>query len=267
MAKMIIKESDLAEMTPDDFRHVVRRGEWRGSSIAACRGYVQANVTILPKDYAHEFLLYCNRNPRPLPVIDVTEAGNPHPILAPEGDLRTDIGKYKVFKNGELIAEPTDVLKFWQDDLVAFLIGCSFSFVSLFQGANITFRYLGAYASNIKCVPAGRFKGNMVVNCYLFKNSHDAVRAIQITSRNLAVHGPPVHIGDPTRIGIKDLCRADFGAIPNVTPPQPDEIALYWGCGITPEVAIREVKPPLAITQGDSELFVTDWLSEELANL
>lgn len=267
--KMELSEDKLLALTPIGFRHMVRRGELVAmGTTGACRGYAQANVAIVPKDYAYEFHLFCTRNPRPCPIIDVTEIGDPHPkLVAPEADLRTDLTKYKVFQNGELVAEPTDISDYWRDDLVGFIIGCSNSFVWLLEAANIEFRYVGTFITNIQCVPAGRFRGPMVVSCRYFKSAHDAVRAIQITSRCLAVHGPPVHIGDPAVIGIKDICHPDFGARTSVVPPQPGEIALYWGCGITPEMTAKEAKLPLMITQGDKDILVTDWLAEELTNL
>ncbi len=261
-------EAELAAMTPTDFRHMVRRGEWTGKTGMACRGYAQANVTILPKDYAYEFLVFCTRNPRPCPVIDITEIGDPHPkLVAPEADLRTDLVGYKVFKDGELVSEPTDISDYWRDDLVGFLLGCSCSFDWLLKAANVEYRSLGAFNTNIQCVPAGRFRGTMVVTCRHFKSAHDAVRAIQITTRCLAVHGPPVHIGDSAAIGIKDICHPDFGPRHSVAPPQPDEISLYWGCGITPEMTAKQAKPPLMIIQGDIDLLVTDRLTEELTVL
>ncbi len=265
---MNLSEAELAAMTPTDFRHMVRRGELTEPTQMACRGYAQANITILPRDYAYEFLVFCSRNPLPCPVIDVTEIGDPHPkLVTPEADLRTDLASYKVFKDGELVAEPTDVSDYWRDDLVGFLLGCSNSFAWLLMAANVESRYAGAFITNIQCVPAGRFKGPMVVSCRLFKDTHDAVRAIQITSRCLAFHGPPVHIGDPATIGIKDICHADFGPRPNFAPPQPDEIALFWGSGETPEMTAKEAKLPLMITQGDVDLLVTDRLTEELTVL
>ena len=266
--KMNLSEAELAAMTPTDFRHMVRRGEWTERSELACRGYAQANVTILPKDYAYEFLVFCSRNPRPCPIIDITEIGDPHPkLVAPEADLRTDLVGYKVFKDGELVAKPIDISDYWRDDLVGFLLGDSYSFDCLLMAANVEYRSVGAFITNIQCVPAGRFRGRMVVTCRHFKGAYNAVRAIQITSRCLAVHGPPVHIGDPAAIGIKDICHPDFSPRPNLTPPQPDEITMFWGCGITPEMTVKQAKPPLMIIQGDTDLLVTDLLTEELANL
>ncbi len=264
-----------AELAPRDFRSMIRRGEWTRETTMACRGYAQANVTILPKNYAYDFLVFCNRNQRPCPVIDITEAGDPHPRrVAPEADLRTDLGRYKVFKDGELVAEPTDIKDYWQDDLVGFLIGCSFSFEWLLRAANVKFRYIGVFISNIQCEPAGCFSGHMVVTGRLFESAYDAIRAIQITTRCPAVHGPPVHVGDPAIIGInffypynsKDISQADFDARSDIAP-QPGEIAMFWGCGITTEMTVKKAKPPLMITQGDVNLLVTDRLTEELAIL
>ena len=225
-------------------------------------------MVIVPKDYAYDFLVFCNRNPSPCPIIDVTEVGDPHPrLMAPEADLRSDLTRYKVFKDGEVVDEPTDISQYWRDDLVGFLIGCSSSFDWLLLAANVEFRLVGAFITNIQCVPAGCFSGLMVVSCRLFKGAYNAVRAIQITSRYLAVHGPPVHMGDPAAIGINDFCHADFDTRPNTVPQQPGEIALCWGCGSTPEMVLEEAKLPLAITQGDIALLVTDCLTEELAVL
>ena len=263
-----LSEAERANMTPTEFRRLARRGEWTGGSMMACRGYAQANVTILPKEYAYDFLVFCNRNPRPCPVIDVTEVGDPHPrLMAPEADLRTDLTRYKVFKDGELVDEPTDISQYWRDDLVGFLLGDSNSFDWLLVAANVKFRFPGAFITNIQCEPAGYFSGPMVTTCRLFKSAYDAIRAVQITTRCLAVHGPPVHVGDPAVIGVKDISHADFDARPDIAPQQPEEIAMFWGCGITPEMTLKKAKLPLMISQGDVDLLITDRLTEELTVL
>jgi len=265
---MKLNEAETTNMTPAEFRRIVRRGEWTGGSIMACRGYAQANVTIVPKEYAYDFLVFCNRNPRPCPVLDVTEVGDPHPrLMAPEADLRTDLTKYKVFKDGKLVDEPIDVSQYWRDDLVGFLLGCSCSFEWLLRAGNVEFRTMGVFITNIQCEPAGCFSGPMVVSGRIFKSAYDAIRAIQITTRCLAVHGPPVHVGDPAIIGIKDISHADFDPHPGAAPQQPGEIAMFWGCGITPEMTVKKAKLPLMITQGDIDLLMTDRLTEELTVL
>ena len=169
-------QTEVKAMSPGEFRSLVRKGEWTDAAIEACQGYAQANLAVVPKEYAFDFLLFCNRNPRPCPVLDVTEVGEPHSkLMAPEADLRTDLSKYRVFKDGELIDEPTDVIKYWRDDLVGFLLGCSWTFVWALRAANISWRRYSAYLTTIPCVPAGRFQGHMVVSVRAFYNAHDAV--------------------------------------------------------------------------------------------
>lgn len=261
-------EEQLLAMSPKEFRSIVRKGEWTGITMEVCQGYAQNNMVIVPKDYAFEFLLFCNRNPRPCPVLDVTEPGDPHPkLMAPEADLRTDVSMYRVFKEGELVDEPTDVIKYWRNDLVAFLLGCSCSFKWALRAAGISFRRYGAYLTTIPCIPAGRFHGSMVVTARAFLNTHDAVRAVQITSRHLLVHGPPIHIGDPTEIGIESLVKRDpfVPTRPVVEPPKPGEIVMYWGCGVTPQTVAMESRIPFMITHSPTHMFVTDKLAEELA--
>ena len=265
-------EEQLVKMSPRDFRSAVRRGEYTGvtlGTVDVCAGYAQANLAMVPKELAFEFLLFCNRNPRPCSLIEVTEPGDPMTkLVAPGADLRTDLPKYRVFKNGELIDEPTDVIKYWRDDLVCFLIGCSRTFVWALRAANIPFRRYGGYQTTIPCVPAGCFHGPMWVSVRAFYNSHDAVRAIQICSRHPLFHGPPVHIGDPAEIGI-NLGQPDpFNPYrPDIEPPKPGEIVMSWGEGVTPQAVALESKVPFMITHCPAHMFVTDCLGEELAIL
>ncbi len=261
-------QAEVLAMNPKEFRSITRKGEWTGVTAEVCQGYAQANLVILPKEYAFEFLLFCNRNPRPCPVLDVTEPGNPHPkLMAPEADLRTDVPKYRIFKNGELTDEPTKITRYWRDDLVGFLLGCSGTFVWALRAANISWREYWGYPTTIPCKPAGRFHGPMVVTVRGFYNAHDAVRAIQISSRHLLNHGAPVHIGDPAAIGIKNLGKPDpfFPTTPATEPPKPGEIILCWGCGITPQMIALNSKIPFMITHCPGYMFVTDRLAEELA--
>lgn len=269
MNKQSFNENELTEMNPREFRDIVRQGKYVGSTHMACRGYVQANLVVIPEEMALEFLLFCQRNPRACAVLDATDPGDPHPKLAaPEADLRTDLPKYRIFKYGKIIDEPTDITAYWRDDLVAVLIGGSYSFDWSLRAANVQFRLTGGYTTNIQCVPAGRFYGPMVVTTRLFKTSYDAVRAVQISSRHPEGHGPPVHIGDPAAIGIKDLCHPDiFSISESIAPQQPDEIALHWGCGITPQTVALQSKVPFMITHVPSHVFITDMLAEEVASI
>ena len=267
-----IGEAAMTEMTPKEFRGLVRGGTWTDGTEMVCRGYAQANLAIVPKEIALEFFTFCFRNPRPCPLMDATDPGNPHPkLVAPEADLRTDLPKYRVFEKGELVDEPTDITRYWRDDLVAFLLGCSVSFEWALRAANIPFRFLGAYSTDISCIPAGIFYGPMVVTCRFVKGADEAVRAIQICSRHLFSHGAPLHIGDYGKIGIKDLYSPDMGRSDlhdGVIPPQePNEIALFWGCGVTPQAVAMAAKPPLMITHFPGCMFVTDKLCSELVVL
>lgn len=267
MTQNNLSDNELLAMTPHEFRSIVREGRYVGTTEGVCQGYAQANLAAVPKEAAFDFLLFCIRNPRPCPVLDVTELGNPHPrIIAPGADLRVDIPRYRVYENGGLIAEPTDVIGYWRDDLVAFLLGCSIGFDWSLKAANIQYRDIGVYTTSIRCIPVGQFRGPVVVSARVFSSAHDAVRAVQITSRLPASHGAPIHIGDPATIGIKDFYHPDVPAEP-VNPLQPNEVVLFWGCGITPQAVAIEAKLPFMITHYPVNMFVTDKLTEELAVL
>lgn len=263
-------ETQLLAMTPQEYRSLVRRGEWTGRSTNACYGYCAAEIVILPKEYAYDFLVFCHRNPLTCPVLDITEVGSPHPSrLAPDADLRTDLPRYMVIKDGQVTDEPTDIKKYWRDDLATFVLGEATSFNWALMDANLHFRKMGSFLTNIPCVPYGLFKGNLVVYCKVFKNSHEAVRAIQVTSRHRFQHGAPMHVGDPSAIGIKDLSKPDkippVGQAPK--PPDEGEVALFWPCFATVRAILINANLPLAIVDYPASYFVTDKRSEELAVL
>ena len=267
---------DVGKMSPSEMRKVIRDGRWTGPNQMACLGYWRANLVIVPQNYAFEFLLYAQHNPQACAIGVVTEPGDPIlKQIAPEADLRTDLPRYRVFKDGEIIDEPTDILKYWRDDLVAFLIGAFRNIGWLFLSANVRYRMLGDYTSTIPCIPAGRFHGNMVVSCSIFKTSQDAVRAIQISSRYPDGHGPPIHIGSGTDIGINELSHPDIATAINVRSMQhpkmveggfkvqPGEICLWWGCGVTPQLAAKAAKVPFMITHYPAHFFISDKRCEE----
>ena len=254
--------------TGRDVRLACRAGELTTQTSGLAPGFAQANLAILPRDLAFDFLQFCRRNPKPCPLLDVTEPGSPVPAaLAPDADLRTDLPRYRVWQNGELVDEPTEITRWWRDDLVSFLIGCSFTFEAPLLRAGVPVRHieLGCnvpmYRTNIPCAPAGPFHGPMVVSMRPLKPA-DAIRAVQITSRYPGVHGAPVHIGLPEQIGIRDLSRPDFG---DPVPVDPDELPVFWACGVTPQSVIMAAKPPLAITHSPGCMFVTDVPDESLA--
>lgn len=262
--------AEKAALSPKELRLMIRRGEWPADMGPdfCCEGYSQHAVVMLPKDYAFEFLTFCIRNPHGLYVTEVCDPGDPHPrLIAPDADIRTDCNRYRVYKHGEVVDEPRDVLKYWRDDLVTFILPCSLGFEGVLRKNNVKFRILGAFLSNLKAIPAGRFKcDNMWVTCRAFQSRRDAIRAIQITSRLPATHGSPVHIGDPAYIGIKNILKPDRWVSPTPSHPlEPHEVLLYWVCALTPEIAIEAAKLPFAIMMYTGMVFVSDKLTEEQA--
>jgi uncharacterized protein YcsI (UPF0317 family) len=254
-------------ITGAEVRTACRTGKWTGQTSGLADGFTQANLVILPKDLADDFLLFCRRNPRPCPLLDVTEPGSPTPKnVAPDADLRTDLPRYRIWENGRLVDEPTDIVDRWRDDFVSFVIGCSFTFEAALQREGVPVRHIDLgcnvpmYRTNIACEAAGRFHGPLVVSMRPLKPA-DAIRAVQITARYPDVHGAPVHLGLPEQIGIEDLSRPHFG---DAVPIHADEIPVFWACGVTPQEAIMATKPPLAITHSPGCMFVTDVRDEQL---
>lgn len=259
---------DLSKASPAEVRAMIRTGEITGQTSGMCDGYAQANLAILPKDLAFDFLLFTQRNKKPCPVLDVTEAGSPVPRLtAPGADIRTDIPRYRIYRKGELTDEVTDISSFWRDDLVAFLLGCSFSFEAPMIEAGLEVRHITdhhnvpMYKTNIECVPAGVFHGPMVVSMRPMKPA-DAIRAVQITTRMPFVHGAPIHIGDPEAIGIHDIDKPDFGDPSEI---RPGEVPVFWACGVTPQAVAMAVRPEFMITHAPGHMFITDIPNARLA--
>jgi uncharacterized protein YcsI (UPF0317 family) len=251
---------------PRAVRLAARSGAFAGVTAGLAPGYVQGNVCILPRDFAEDFRLYCERNPKPCPLIAVSEPGDPRlPSLAEDLDIRTDVPRYRVFRDGELKGEATDIRDLWSADLVAFVIGCSFSFEEALARAGVPLRYVAEgknvamYLSNIETEPAGPFRGPMAVSMRPLKAA-DAIRAIQITSRFPKAHGAPVHIGKPELIGIEDLDQPFAGDRIEVGA---DELPVFWACGITPQAAVLRAKPPICITHAPGHMLVTDVRNSE----
>jgi uncharacterized protein YcsI (UPF0317 family) len=225
-----------------------------------CAGYAQANLIAVPEDWAYDVLLFCQRNPKPCPVLDVTDAGSARTELAVDADLRTDLPGYRVWRDGVLSEEPTEVVSTWRDDLVCFLIGCSFTFETALTDAWLPLRHVeqqrnvSMYTTNRRCRPAGRIHGPMVVSMRPIPG--DLVEtAVRLTARMPAVHGDPVHVGDPAALGIEDLDRPDFG---DPVRAHADDIPVFWACGVTPQAAVMASRPPFAITHQPGQMFITD---------
>jgi uncharacterized protein YcsI (UPF0317 family) len=249
-------------------RQAIRQGHHTGPTTGLAPGRVQANLVILPADLAPDFSRFCRANPKPCPLLAETRPGDPtFPALGAEIDVRTDLPRYRVFRDGELADEPTDIRRYWRDDLVAFAIGCSFSFEQALLEAGIRLRHVEAgknvsmYRTNIDTVPAGAFHGPLVVSMRPLRPA-DAIRAVEITARFPRVHGAPVHIGLPESIGIRDLARPDWGDAVEI---RPDELPVFWACGVTPQAAIAQAKPAFCITHAPGHMLITDLVNSQLA--
>jgi len=248
----------------------IRAGEFSGTTAGLAPGNVQANLVILPKVLAHDFLRFAQANPKPCPVLAVSGPGDPRlPGLGEDLDIRSDLPRYRVWRRGELVEEPLDLFHVWRDDLVSFALGCSFSFEQALLEDGIELRHLTCgsnvpmYRTNIPCASAGPFAGPLVVSMRPLK-PHDAIRAIQITSRFPSVHGAPIHIGLPEAIGIKDLAKPDYG---DAVPVKSDELPVFWACGVTPQAVIAEVRPDFCVTHAPGCMLITDLRNTGLASL
>lgn len=261
---------NLKDKTPSEIRQLIRENKFTSPTAGLAKGYTQANLAILKKDLAFDFLLFCQRNPKQCPVIDVTEPGSPIPTLvAKNSDLRTDIPKYRIYKYGEMVDEVTDINKYWEDDMVCFLLGCSFTFEHPLIKNGIPVRHIEEncnvpmYKTNIQCNKAGKFHGPTVVSMRPLPEK-DIVRAVQITSRFPSVHGAPLHIGNPASIGIKDINKPDFGDMVTI---KENEVPVFWACGVTPQAVAMEVKPEIMITHSPGHMFITDIKDEQFSVL
>ncbi|MGH3496354.1 MAG: putative hydro-lyase [Nocardioidaceae bacterium] len=251
--------SSAAQSTPAQARQQYRDGLVVPTTGWAA-GFTQANLVTLPRDWAYDMLLFGQRNPKPVPLLDVTDPGDTHTVLAPDADLRTDLPRYRVWRDGELADEPTHVTDLWRDDLVTFLIGCSFSFETALMDAGVPVRNIeqgsnvSMYRTNVGCRPAGRLSGPLVVSMRPIPAAQVAT-AVQVTGRMPQVHGAPVHVGMPEVLGIGDLSAPDYGDPVDV----PDgDVPVFWACGVTPQAALMASRPPFAITHAPGFMFVTD---------
>jgi uncharacterized protein YcsI (UPF0317 family) len=255
-----ITKSTILTSSPLEIRQLIRKGDWSEQTSGILPGYVQGNLVILPQEYAYEFLQYCYQNPKPCPLIGMSEPGNPSlEFLGEDIDIRYDLPKYRVFKDG-LMKQVNDIASFWRNDLVSFVIGCSYSFEGALIEADLDVRHITMgvnvpmYQTNIPTRKSGKFSGNLVVSMRPFK-PRDAIQAIEISSAFSKVHGAPVHFGIPQQIGITDMSKPDFGDPVNIYD---DEVPVFWACGVTPQIAIRNAEIPFCITHEPGCMLVTD---------
>jgi uncharacterized protein YcsI (UPF0317 family) len=254
---------------PAEIRRRIRKGEWHRPTTGLAPGYVQANLVMLPHEQAFPFLLFCVRNPKPCPILDVLEPGQVEPRIAPGADLRTDLPKYRVYEHGLFKTEVEEVTSLFHKGMVSFLLGCSFSFEAAMLAAGLPIRNMeegknvSMYVTNRPCAPAGPFSCPLVVSMRPL-TPEQAVRAVQVTTRFHLTHGAPVHMGSPEAIGIKNLNRPEFG---DPVTLHPGEIPVFWACGVTSALAALSAKLPLVITHSPGHMFVSDLRDEHLTVL
>ncbi len=247
-------------------REKIRNAEYTGPTSGLARGRVQTNLVMLPEEYAFDFLKFCVRNPKSCPILEVTDAGSPEPpVMAPGTDLRTDVPKYRVYERGELVDEPMDLHAHWREDLVSFLIGCSFTFEEALLSAGLRLahqeqgRNVSMYVTDHQCLPSGPFSGPMVVSMRPYRPEEIPV-AVAASGRYPTMHGAPVHVGKPEALGIEDLARPEFG---EPVAMEEDQLPVFWGCGVTPQAVAMSARPPLMITHSPGHMFITDRLHAE----
>ena len=246
---------------PKLVRTAIRDGLITGKTSGLGSSCVQGNLAILPANMAMDFMRYCQRNPKPCPLIGVSETGDPMlPTLGNDIDIRTDIPSYNIYYNGELSEQVAEIKQFWRDDFVTFIIGCSFTFEQALVNDGIPLKHwdeeltVSMYKTNIDTTPAGPFRGNTVVSMRPM-TPKNAIRSIEITSRFPHTHGAPIHFGNPAQIGIDDIMKPDWGEPQEFTS---EEIPVFWACGVTPQNAIRIAKPEICITHTPGSMLITD---------
>lgn len=252
---------DMRGMDAREVRERIRQGEYGGPTGGLASGFAQANLVVLPEEYAFDFLKFCVRNPKPCPVLEVTEAGSPEPVVtAPGADLRTDVPRYRVYEHGEMVEEPQGIVSRWENDLVGFLIGCSFTFEAALIAAGLPIahveqdRNVPMYVTDRECVPSGPFSGPMVVSMRPYR-AEEIPLVVRASGRYPAMHGAPVHVGDPEALGIRDLNEPEFG---EPVAFEEDQMPVFWACGVTPQAVVMKVRPPLVITHSPGHMFITD---------
>lgn len=253
---------------PEEIRRLIREEKIISNTAGMCAGYAQANLVILPKKYAVDFKSFTDNNPKPCPVLEILDEGcQLTSVIAKNANIITDIPRYRVYKNGVLTDECSNIEKYWQNDFVTFLIGCSFTFESALIDAGINIRHIETkknvpmYKTNIMCKEAGIFRGPVVVSMRPIPRSK-VDKAIDITDKFPKVHGAPIHVGNPKDIGIKDIHNPDYGDAVDI---KGDEIPVFWACGVTPQAAIEKAKPEIVITHAPGHMFISDLKNEELA--
>ena len=269
MARQNVVElpNDLCALSPQALRPHIRAGRVHWQTAGLAPGFLQGNLAILPASAALDFARFCQRNPKPCPLVGVSDTGDPMlRTLGADIDIRTDVPSYSIYRDGELAGRTTDILDLWADDSVAFVLGCSYSFEMALQLDGVPLRHyetgdlVPMYRTNIECVPAGPFRGTVVTSMRPMSTA-DAIRAVEITARFPMTHGTPIHLGDPAAIGIADIMQPDWGDPPTLYD---GEIPVFWACGVTPQNVIQQARLPLVITHTPGHMLITDLPSGDI---
>lgn len=247
---------DSAEM-----RRLIRAGTYQGHTSGLAVGKLQCNLAILAEEFALDFLRFCQRNPKPCPLVGVSDTGDPAlPTLGQNIDIRSDVPRYRVFRDGELSEEVTDIASLWQSDLVSVALGCSFTFENALIRAGIPVRHIeqgrnvSMFRTNIDLQPAGPFEGKMVVTMRPIP-ADKVEQAHEISARYPQAHGAPIAVGNPSGLGISDLTQPDYGDAVDI---KEGEVPVYWACGVTPQNVLRAAKLPICITHSPGHMLITD---------
>ncbi len=252
---------DLRQAPMATVREAIRSGAYQGHTAGIGLGRLQGNLAILPADYALDFFRFCQRNPKPCPLVGVSDTGDPmlH-TLGDDIDIRRDVPLYNIYRDGQLDGQTPDITDLWRDDLVAFVLGCSFTFEQALMAEGIRLAHIeenktvAMYRTTIQTQAAGPFRGPVVVSMRPMRPP-ESIRAAVITARFPHAHGAPIHIGDPAAIGIPNLATPDWGDPPALAD---DQVPVFWACGVTPQAAVQEAKPPLCITHAPGAMLITD---------
>ncbi|MBN9671366.1 putative hydro-lyase [Roseibium aggregatum] len=256
-----VEFSELLKLDTPSQRQAIRAGRYTGHTAGLAKGRLQCNLAILPGEFADDFLEFCRLNPKSCPLAGVSDPGNPVvPRLGRDVDIRFDAARYNIYRNGKLDGQVSDLKDLWRDDLVAFAIGCSFTFENALLEAGIAMRHIDCnvtvpmFRTSIETAKSGPFGGGMVVS--MRPIPQERLEEVHGICRKFPLaHGAPVHAGDPGAIGIEDLGRPDWG---DPVAVREDEVPVFWACGVTPQVAVMTAKPPLAITHAPGAMLIAD---------
>jgi uncharacterized protein YcsI (UPF0317 family) len=261
MAQNSVSHSDLKATSAEQVRAAIRSGAYDGHTAGLAAGKLQCNLAILPERYALDFLRFCQRNPKPCPIVGIGDSGVPYlPTLGNDIDIRSDVSKYRVFRDGTFSDEVTDIADIWSDDLVTVALGCSFTFENALLRNGIPVRHIESglnvpmFRTNIELTPAGQFSGQMVVTMRPIPAAQ-VEQAREISSRFPQAHGTPIAVGDPAQIGISDLGQPDWGDSVEI---KTGEVPVYWACGVTPQNVLLDAKLPICITHSPGHMLISD---------